>query len=50
MLLLGRTCCAGCHVRACVKEWQQMVRTSNRKERYAGRREARRYALGQDSE
>lgn len=43
-LLFGRTCCAGCTVRSCVKERQQMGRAANRKERYAGRREARRGA------
>ncbi|MEO3749448.1 hypothetical protein [Streptomyces sp. B6B3] len=37
------TCCAGCKVRSHIREWQQMVRASNRKARYAGRREARRW-------
>ncbi|MFI1801107.1 hypothetical protein ACH427_27650 [Streptomyces sp. NPDC020379] len=41
-LLFGCTCCSGCGVRSCIKERQQMARSSNRKERYAGRREARR--------
>jgi hypothetical protein len=49
-LLFGHTCCSGCNDRSCIKEWQQMVKTSNRKERYAGRREARRYAAGEDSD
>ena len=48
MLLFGHTCCAGCHVRACNKERQQMVKADNRKERYEGRREARRFANGAD--
>ncbi|GAO08002.1 hypothetical protein NCG97_35245 [Streptomyces lydicamycinicus] len=48
MLLLGRTCCAGCNVRACIKERQQMVKADNRKERYAGRRTARRFVAGVD--
>ncbi|MEI5133405.1 hypothetical protein RB199_15995 [Streptomyces libani] len=50
MQLLGRTCCAGCNDRSCVKEWQEMVRAGNRKERYAGRREARRFAAGEISD
>ncbi|MGI5352710.1 hypothetical protein ACQEU8_31690 [Streptomyces sp. CA-250714] len=45
VLLLGHTCCAGCHRRGCVKERQGMIREENRKERYAGRREARRSSL-----
>ncbi|GAA2591031.1 hypothetical protein ACWCO0_02780 [Streptomyces tubercidicus] len=49
-LLFGHTCCAGCNVRACNKERQQMVKADNRKERYAGRREARRFANGADSD
>ncbi|MFG2140090.1 hypothetical protein [Streptomyces sp. NPDC048650] len=48
MLLFGRTCCSGCSVRGCIKERQGMARTRNRKERYAGRREARRAAAGVD--
>jgi hypothetical protein len=47
-LLLARTCCSGCSRRGCVKEWQRMVKTSNRKERYAGRREAHRYVSPED--
>ncbi|MGW7517400.1 hypothetical protein ACWGJ2_17600 [Streptomyces sp. NPDC054796] len=46
-LLFGHTCCAGCQKRRCRKEWQGMVRTGNRKERYEGRREARRYRTGE---
>ncbi len=48
-LLFRRTCCSGCSVRGCVKERQQMARQRNRKERYAGRREARRFVVGEDS-
>ncbi|WP_049579057.1 hypothetical protein [Streptomyces sp. SBT349] len=47
-LLFGHTCCSGCAKRGCVKEWQRLTRTANRKERYAGRREARRFATGED--
>ncbi|UNO38527.1 hypothetical protein [Streptomyces sp. MST-110588] len=50
MLLIGRTCCAGCGNRSCIKERQEFTRTSNRKERYAGRREARRLAAGEGRE
>ncbi|RLU79721.1 hypothetical protein CTZ27_36435 [Streptomyces griseocarneus] len=39
-LLFGHTCCSGCGARGCVKERRQESRDSNRKERYAGRREA----------
>jgi hypothetical protein len=49
-LLSGRNCCSGCKVRSHIKERQQGVRNSNRKERYAGRREARRFAAGEDSD
>ncbi|MGW3013083.1 hypothetical protein ACWC9R_30305 [Streptomyces sp. NPDC001219] len=49
-LLFGGTCCAGCHARACVRERQQMVKEENRRERYAGRRAARRFATGEDSD
>ncbi|MEW1748262.1 hypothetical protein ACIQU1_03670 [Streptomyces angustmyceticus] len=45
-LLFGGTCCAGCQARGCVRERQEMARTSNRKERYEGRRLARRLASG----
>lgn len=41
MLLFGGTCCSGCGKRSCTKEQQRMVKGHNRKERYAGRREAR---------
>ncbi|MFI0715946.1 hypothetical protein ACH4SK_36095 [Streptomyces inhibens] len=37
-LLFGSTRCAGCQAHACVRERQEMARTANRKERYAGRR------------
>ncbi|MFD7665917.1 hypothetical protein [Streptomyces sp. NPDC059788] len=50
VMLLGRTCCAGCHQRGCVREWQAMVRTGNRRERYAARREARRHLTGADGD
>ena len=46
-LVSGRTCCSGCHRPTCVKEWQGYVKTSNRKERYAGRREARVFVTGE---
>ncbi|MFD7921729.1 hypothetical protein ACFV3R_21185 [Streptomyces sp. NPDC059740] len=48
MLLLGRTCCSGCNVRACVKERQEMVKAGNRRERHAARRAARRALLEGD--
>ncbi len=35
------TCCAGCKMRSHIREWQLMVKLSNRKDRYAARREAR---------
>ncbi|MGI5122078.1 hypothetical protein ACQEU5_21455 [Marinactinospora thermotolerans] len=47
MLLFGHTCCSGCNVRSCVKEWQRMTRADNRRERYAGRREAHRHLTGE---
>ncbi|WP_017594982.1 hypothetical protein [Nocardiopsis potens] len=43
-VMLGWSCCAGCNRRSCTREWQRMVRAENRRERYAGRREARRAA------
>jgi len=49
-LLFGSTCCSGCQRRACVKERQGFVRTGNRRERYAGRREARRFIAGERSD
>ncbi|WP_329180534.1 hypothetical protein OG754_37890 [Streptomyces decoyicus] len=49
-LLFGSTCCSGCKVRSCIKERQQMVRADNRKDRYAGRREARLSVTGEDSD
>jgi hypothetical protein len=48
--LFGGTCCSGCKMRSHIKERQQWARSSNRKERYAGRREARRFAAGEDSD
>lgn len=49
-LLFRHTCCSGCSRRGCVKEWQQMVKSSNRRERYDGRREARRLAAEEDGD
>lgn len=46
MLLFAPTCCSGCQRRACVAEWQLLVRVANRGERYEGRRIARRYLSG----
>jgi len=42
------TCCAGCNVRSCIKERQAMNTASNRKSRYKGRQEARRYTRDQN--
>ena len=42
-LLFGGTCCSGCSNRVCVKERQGMVKAENRRQRYEGRREARRF-------
>ncbi|RCV54427.1 hypothetical protein [Marinitenerispora sediminis] len=50
MVVFGHTCCSGCRVRSHIREWQAMVRAANRRERYAGRREARRYATGQETD
>ncbi|MFH8405982.1 hypothetical protein ACH4FX_14565 [Streptomyces sp. NPDC018019] len=47
MILFGHTCCAGCHKRGCVKEWQGFVRTGNRKARHSARRAARGYVTGE---
>lgn len=46
VLLFGHTCCSGCNRRGCVREWQRMVKAGNRRERYDGRRLARRAAAG----
>ncbi|MFF3753342.1 hypothetical protein ACFYYH_23210 [Streptomyces sp. NPDC002018] len=46
----GETCCSGPNGRAAGKEWGEMNRARNRKERYAGRLEARRFAAGGDSD
>jgi hypothetical protein len=43
MWLFYGTCCAGCSKRTCVKERQGMVKAENRRQRYEGRREARRF-------
>lgn len=45
--IFGHTCCSGCHDRVCVAEWQQYVKAGNRRERYAARREARRFRDGE---
>jgi hypothetical protein len=50
MLLFGGTCCSGCVKRACVKERQEFAKIANRRERYAGRREARLFAAGPDDD
>ncbi len=47
VLVFGHTCCSGCGERSCTAEWQGMKKSANRKERYAGRREARRQASGE---
>ncbi|QDQ15020.1 hypothetical protein [Streptomyces spectabilis] len=47
-LLFDRTCCSGCGMRGCVTERQREARAGNRRERYAGRREARLFAAGAD--
>ncbi|MFB7631965.1 hypothetical protein ACFC0M_13590 [Streptomyces sp. NPDC056149] len=49
-LLFGFTCCAGCRVRSCRRERQELARIGNRRERYAGRRAARRLAGGADDD
>jgi hypothetical protein len=49
-LVFGSTCCSGCQKRTCIKEWQGSVKSTNRKERYAGRREARRFVSGEISD
>ncbi|AOS64250.1 hypothetical protein [Actinoalloteichus hymeniacidonis] len=41
-------CCQGCKIRGHIKERQQWDKHENRKQRYAGRRAARRYAAGGD--
>ncbi|GGL60788.1 hypothetical protein GCM10010129_00370 [Streptomyces fumigatiscleroticus] len=50
MLLFGYTHCAGCQRRSCIAERQEMDKAANRKERYAGRREARRILLTGDTD
>ncbi|MET7637656.1 hypothetical protein [Streptomyces sp. NPDC005438] len=49
-LVFGHTCCSGCGERSCTREWQGWVRAGNRRERYEGRREARRHLRGPDRE
>lgn len=44
LMLFGRSCCAGGKKRSHVRERQQWARIGNRRERRAGRREARRLA------
>ncbi|WP_239064927.1 hypothetical protein [Streptomyces sp. S4.7] len=44
MALITRPCCAGCKVRSHIRERQEWARAANRRERYTGRREARRFA------
>ncbi len=39
-LVFSHTCCSGCQRRTCAKEWRGFLKAANRKERYAGRREA----------
>ena len=46
----GRTCCSGPNGRAAKKEWGEMNRARNRKDRYAARRGARRSATGEDGD
>lgn len=45
-LLFAHSCCSGCQRRPCVAEWKRFVKAANRRERYAGRRVARRYLGG----
>ncbi|AOS64249.1 hypothetical protein [Actinoalloteichus hymeniacidonis] len=37
-------CCQGCKIRSHIKERQEWIREANRRQRYAGRRTARRHA------
>ncbi|GGZ29643.1 hypothetical protein [Streptomyces poonensis] len=46
-LFYGGNCCAGCKRRSHIRERQQWAKADNRRERYAGRREARRFAHGE---
>ena len=46
-LLFRASCCAGCGRRGCTAEWQRYVKESNRRERYEGRRLARRALRGE---
>lgn len=41
----GTTCCSGPNGRAAKKEWGEMNRARNRKDRYAARLAARRFAV-----
>ncbi|MEE1799246.1 MULTISPECIES: hypothetical protein [unclassified Streptomyces] len=45
LLLSGGTCCSGCKTRSHIKERQRWAKADARKERHAGRREARRRAV-----
>ena len=47
---IGETCCSGPNGRASKKESGEMNRAHNRKDRYAARREAHRFATGTDSD
>ncbi|MFC4496150.1 hypothetical protein ACFPA8_18660 [Streptomyces ovatisporus] len=49
-LFSGANCCAGCKVRSHIRERQEWKKAGNRRERYAGRREARRSAAEEDSD
>ncbi|MFC4561022.1 hypothetical protein ACFO4E_04025 [Nocardiopsis mangrovi] len=49
-VVMGHTCCSGCKRRSHIKEWQRYTRAGNRRERYAGRRAARRYAAGETAD
>ncbi|AXK32841.1 hypothetical protein DVA86_09450 [Streptomyces armeniacus] len=44
----GNTCCSGPNGRAAKKEMGEMNRAENRRDRYAARLAARRYATGED--
>ncbi|NYI03765.1 hypothetical protein [Allostreptomyces psammosilenae] len=49
-LVFRHTCCSGCGERTCIKERQHMARSSNRRERHASRRAARRLAAAEDGD
>ncbi|MFJ7999723.1 hypothetical protein ACIQ7D_21700 [Streptomyces sp. NPDC096310] len=50
LLLFGAHCCAGCKIRSHIEERQRWARSAVRKERYAGRREARRAAMEENGD